>query len=110
MASLKTGEASASRQKHKGSKSAPVDERLIGDYVTRLEAALGNDASFEPLLKELQADGRVAQGEAVAIASRFYGRTPKGTSRPKALERVRQRHVKLMEFKRQPSTGGRSAA
>ena len=108
MASLKTGEASASRQKAK--KSAPVDERLIDDYVKRLEAALGDDARFEPLLKELQADGRVAQGEAVAIASRFYGRTPRGTSRPKALERVRQRHAKLMEFKRQPSTGGRSAA
>lgn len=89
---------------------APVDDRLVDDYVGRLQAALGDDSKFEPLLEELRADERVAQPEAVAIASRFYGRTAKGTSRLKALERVRERQVKLMKFKRQSSTAGRSAA
>ena len=97
--------------KGKSKKGAtPVDDHLVDDYVKRLEAALGDDAKFGPLLQELQADERVAQAEAVAIASRFYGRTAKSTSRPKALERVRERQVKLMKFKRQPSTSGRPAA
>jgi hypothetical protein len=39
---------------------------------------------------QLQADERVGQVEAVAIASQFYGQTRKGTTRPKALERVRE--------------------
>jgi hypothetical protein len=90
--------------------AAPVDDHLVDDYVKRLEAALGDDAKFEPLLEELKADHRVAQAEVVVIASRFYGRTAKSTSRPKALERIRERHVKLMKFKRQPSTSGRPAA
>src|SRR5262245_6681909 len=90
--------------------AAPVNDRLIDDYAKRLVAALGDDAQFIPLFEELYADERVAQAEAVAIASRFYGRTPKSTTRPKALERVRGRHVKLMKFKRQSSTSARSAA
>jgi hypothetical protein len=97
--------------KAKGKKgAAPVDDHLVDDYVKRLEAALGDDAKFEPLLQELQADERVRQVEAVAIASQFYGQTRKGTTRPKALERVRERQVKLMNFKRQPSNSGRPAA
>lgn len=97
--------------KGKGKKgAAPVDDHLVDDYVKRLEAALGDDAKFEPLLQELQADERVGQVKAVAIASQFYGQTRKGTTRPKALERVRARQAKLMKFKRQPSTSGRPAA
>ena len=102
------GESKGKRKSKKG--AVPVDDHLVDDYVKRLEAALGDDAKFGPLLQELQADERVAQAEAVAIASRFYGRTAKSTSRPKALERVRERQVKLMKFKRQPSTSGRPAA
>ena len=100
-----------SKRKGNSKKGAvPVDDHLVDDYVKRLEAALGDDARFEPLLQELQADMRVAQADVVAIASRFYGRTAKSTSRPKALERIRERQVKLMKFKRQPSTSGRPAA
>jgi hypothetical protein len=110
---------SASAPKAKGARNgksnakkgaAPVDDYLVSDYVKRLEAALGDNAKFEPLLQELQADERVGQAEAVAIASEFYGKTPKGTSRPKALGRILDRQVKLMKFKQQPSTSGRSAA
>jgi hypothetical protein len=100
----------AAKAKSNKKGAALVDNHLVDDYVKRLEAALGDDAKFEPLLQELQSDERVAQAEAVEIASRFYGRTAKSTSRPKALERVRERHAKLMKFKRQPSTAGRSAA
>jgi hypothetical protein len=101
--------ASASRPNGKKGAEA-MDDGLIDDYVKRLEAALGDDCGFKLVLQELHSDGRVAQPEAVAIASRFYGRTPKGTSRAKALERVQERQDKLMEFKRRPSTAGRSAA
>lgn len=101
----------ASKPKGEGKKSAgPMNDHLVDDYVRRLEAALGDDAKFEPLLAELRADERVGQAEAIAIASRFYGPTRKSTSRPKAIARIRERHVELMTFKRQPSTAGRPAA
>jgi len=102
---------SQSKPKSKGKKVATsMDDRLVGDYVKRLEAALGDGAKFESLLSELSADSRVQQAEAVAIASQFYKQTAKDTSRPKALERIRERQDKLMKFKRQPSTAGRPAA
>ena len=107
------GVASASSVKPKtGCKKgvAPVDDRLIEDYVKRLEAALGDDAKFGPLLNEIRSDERITQAAAIAIASQFYGQTAKRTSRLKALELVRERQVKLMKFKQQPSTAGRSAA
>jgi hypothetical protein len=87
-----------------------MSEALIDDYVKRLEAALGDERKFRLLFEELFADERVGQLEAVTIASRFYGRMPAGTSRAKALERVRERQEKLMDFKKRPSTAGRSAA
>ena len=87
-----------------------MNDSLVDDYVRRLEIALGDERRFRPVLEELLADERIAQPEAAAIASRFYGRVPKGTSRAKAIERVRERQEKLMEFKKRPSTAGRSAA
>lgn len=90
--------------------AALMDTSLVDDYVKRLEGALGDDRKFRALIDELNADRRVDQPEAVAIATRFYGQTSAGTSRSKALGRIRERHVKLMKFKRQPSTAGRSAA
>jgi hypothetical protein len=100
-----------SKPKSKSKKvSTSMDDRLVSDYVKRLEAALGDDAKFESLLSELSGDTRIQRGEAVAIASQFYKQTAKDTSRPKALERIRERQDKLMKFKRQPSTAGRPAA
>jgi hypothetical protein len=89
---------------------SPVDSGLVDQYVKRLEAALGDDGKFEPLIGELNSDDRVTQSLAVAIASQFSGPTTKSTSRPKAIGRVRERHAKLMKFKRETSTAGRSAA
>jgi hypothetical protein len=102
---------SPSKPKSKSKKVATsMDDRLVSDYLKRLEAALGDDAKFESLLTELSGDSRVQQAEAVAIASQFYKQTAKDTSRLKALERIRERQDRLMKFKRQPSTAGRPAA
>jgi len=103
--------ASASQPKRKRGRGAdPMDETLIDDYVRRLEAALGNDSRFKLLFEELRADQRITQREAVSIASRFYGRTPARTSRPKAFGRIWERHENIMAFKRQPSAASRPAA
>jgi hypothetical protein len=109
VAAVKEEVASASQPiGEKGAEA--MNDSLIDDYVKRLEAALGDERRFRSLLEELLADERVAQPEAVTIASRFYGRVPKGTSRAKAFERIKERQEKLMEFKKRPSTAGRSAA
>jgi hypothetical protein len=90
--------------------AAQMNSSIVDDYVRRLENALGDDRKFGALFDELSADGRVDQSGAVAIATIFYGHTSARTPRSKALGRVRERHLKLMKFKRQPSTAGRSAA
>jgi len=103
--------ASASQPKRKRGRGAdPMDETLIDDYVRRLEAALGNDSRFKLLFEELRADQRITQREAVSIASRFYGRTPARTSRPKAFGRIWERHENLMTFTRQSTTARHPAA
>jgi hypothetical protein len=99
------------RKASKKKKAAPiVDEAFVDEYVRKLEAALGDEGKFGEAFSELVADERVGQPEAVAIATKFVGRTAKGTSRPKALDRIRDRNTKLVNFKRQTSTSGRSAA
>jgi hypothetical protein len=94
----------------KGKDAAPVDQTIVDDYVRRLEAALGDDKKFSTLIGELVADSSVEQPEAVAIATRFYGQTSPGTTKSRAVRRICERHAKLMKFKRQSSTAGRSAA
>ena len=103
-------EVASASQPLKQKDAGAMNDSLVDDYVRRLEIALGDERRFRPVLEELLADERIAQPEAAAIASRFYGRVPKGTSRAKAIERVRERQEKLMEFKKRPSTAGRSAA
>lgn len=105
-ASLKQSVESASLPKGKR-KAAPMDSAAVDGYVSKLEAALGDDRRFGQLLDEIE---QATSSTIVAIASKFYGRLPKGTSRAKAIARIRERHEKLMEFKGQPSTAGRSAA
>jgi hypothetical protein len=103
--------ASASKGKSKkGAKS--MNESLVADYLKKLEAALGNDVAFRTLFGEIEADKRITKLEAVALATRFLGPTPASTTRPRALQRVLQRHQKLMDFKRSSKSigGGRSAA
>ena len=91
----------ASASKGKSKKGArPMDKSLVADYLRRLEATLGDDIAFLALFREIDADKRVTKLEAVGLATRFLGPTPASTSRPRALQRVLQRHQKLMDFKR----------
>jgi len=89
-----------------------MDQSVVDGYVKKLEAALGDDVPFKALFGEIEADKRVTKAEAVEIATRFVGPTPQSMSRPKALQRVLNRHQKLVDFKRASASirGGRSAA
>jgi hypothetical protein len=103
--------ASASKgQSKKG--AAAMDQSLVADYLKKLEAALGDDAAFLALFREIDANKRVTKLEAVELATRFLASTPPSTSRSKALQRVLHRHQKLMDFKRSSESirRGRSAA
>lgn len=88
-----------------------INETIVSTYLTKLEAALGDDRAFLPVFEALKADPEVQQAEAVALASKFVARTPDSTARGKALERVLKRHAALASFKlKQRAMAGRSAA
>lgn len=88
-----------------------INEELVSTYLNRLQAALGDDRQFMPIFDGLRSDSSMAQGEVVALASRFVAKTPDSTSRIKALERILKRHQSLANFKlKQRAMGGRSAA
>lgn len=90
--------------------AAPVNQVLIDNYVSLLEAALGDDAGFMALYRELENDAQVTKTEAVLIANRFMGPVAASTSRPKALQRILFRHRKLMGFTTgSESIGGKAA-
>ena len=74
-----------------------VDHQLVDTYLDRLEKVLGDEQQFPLVYESLTADKRVAQPEAVELASRFLAPIAKSTSRPKALRRVLYRHEKLLE-------------
>ena len=88
-----------------------INENLVSAYLSRLEAALGDDREFTPIFEALQTDAEVRQAEAVALASRFVAKTADSTPRAKALERVYKRHASLSSFRlKQRAMAGRSAA
>jgi hypothetical protein len=102
--------ASASRGKSKPGEQ-PVDtDQLIGAYLKKLEAALGNDAQFQSVHSELSQDTRISKSEAVVIASKFFQPVAPSTSRLKALQMVLRRHEKLMESRAASSSIGGKAA
>jgi hypothetical protein len=74
-----------------------VDHQLVNAYLDRLQKALGDEQKFPEVYEALAADKRVAQPEAVALASEFLAPIAKSTSRPKALRQVLYRHQKLLE-------------
>jgi hypothetical protein len=109
VASITSRVASTPRTKTK--KAAPImDASIVAEYTKQLDIALGDDAKFRSVFEQLRSDPRVGQLEAVEIANRFAGHTPPRTARAKALSGVKERHIKLMEFKGKPSSAGRSAA
>jgi hypothetical protein len=88
-----------------------INETIVSTYLTKLEAALGDDRAFLPIFEALQADREVHQAEAVALATKFVAKTADSTPRGKALERVLKRHAALASFRlKQRAMAGRSAA
>ena len=74
-----------------------VGDQLVDAYLDRLEEVLGDEQKFPAVYDALTADKRIAQPEAVELASRFLAPIAKSTSRPKALRRVLYRHEKLLK-------------
>ena len=102
--------ASASRPKAKKA-APPMNEALVSAYLTRLQAAVGDEQAFMPIFEELRKDKGVKQVEAVALASRFVFELTPSTPKGKALDRIRQRHKDLYLFRlKQDAMAGRSAA
>ena len=88
-----------------------INETVVSTYLTKLEAAPGDDRAFLPVFEALKADPDVHQAEAVALASKFVAKTAESTARAKALERVMKRHAALASFRlKQRAMAGRSAA
>jgi hypothetical protein len=101
--------ASASPRRRKG--GAVVNENLVSNYLERLEKALPDPEAFASLFVALNEDNNIGQGEAIAIASRFMAPTPSRTSRRKALDKVMERHTKLMKARESArAQAGKSAA
>ena len=87
----------------------PVRHDLIDRYTHQLEEALGDEAGFVALFKELSDNPEVGRSEAAEIAKRFAGRS--GASKAIALNKVWARHHNLMTFRaKSESRAGRSAA
>ena len=70
MAKRKSSVASASQANPKR-RAAVINETIVSTYLSRLEAALGDDRAFLPIYEALKADPDVQQAEAVALASKF---------------------------------------
>jgi hypothetical protein len=83
-----------------------VDQQLVATYLGKLEQALGDERKFPEVYDALTADKRIAQPEAVELASRFLAPIPKSTSRPKALRRVLYRHEMLLESRAKSASIG----
>ena len=109
-ATSKSTVVSASRDKPKR-RTAVINEAIVSTYLTKLEAALGDDRAFLPVFEALKSDPQVQQPEAVALATKFVAKTAESTARAKALERVLKRHAALASFRlKQRAMAGRSAA
>lgn len=110
MTKRKITTSSASPDKPKW-RAAVINENVVLTYLSKLEAALGDDRAFLPVFEALKADQQVQQAEAVALATKFVAKTANSTPRGKALERVLKRHAALASFRlKQRAMAGRSAA
>lgn len=75
--------ASASRRNARPGATAVDTNKLIENYVQKLEATLGNDAQFRAVYRELSDDEQVSNTGAVEIASRFFEPMARSSSRPR---------------------------
>jgi hypothetical protein len=102
--------ASASRRKPPPGATTVDSKQLIDSYLRRLEGALGNDALFRTVFRELSDDKNISKVEAIEIASRFFEPVAPSSTRPKALQKILYRHEKLLESRAASSSiGGRAA-
>jgi hypothetical protein len=100
--------ASGTRTDIRGTGTVATNQ-LVDSYLQRLEAALGSD-EFLKIHRELDDDLRITKADAVEIASRFFEPMPPSTPRRKAIQKVLQRHQKLMASRAASATiGGRAA-
>lgn len=107
MAKRKPSAASQDQTKRRSA----VNDSIVSSYLSKLEAALGDDRAFLPVFEALKADPEVRQEEAVALATKFVAKTAESTARAKALDRVLKRHSALASFRlKQRAMAGRSAA
>jgi phage anti-repressor protein len=84
-------------------------DKYVDQYVTRLEAALGDQDNFKAVFEELRADAAIKRNEAIALAKGFAKETAR--SRDHALKLIMARHTALLGSRaRQKATKGRTAA
>jgi hypothetical protein len=80
-------------------------DKYVDQYVTRLEAALGDQDNFKAVFEELRADAAIKRNEAIALAKET------ARSRDHALKLIMARHTALLGSRaRQKATKGRTAA
>jgi len=88
-----------------------MNEKVVADYLARLEASLGDESAFMSVFDEMKSDSEVRQVEAVGLVSRFVSPMAASTSKSKAFERILRRHQNIISFDRKQRAGrGRSAA
>ncbi|MGE0316412.1 MAG: hypothetical protein AB7I44_13910 [Hyphomicrobiaceae bacterium] len=90
------------------SKAAPVQIDVVDRYVRQLEIALGDEAGFKDVYRQLEKDESVRVGELSAIAKRFAFANVK--TRSSALKKVKSRQDALMTSRaKSAATAGRIA-
>ena len=94
-------------------RTAPVDtplrDDLIEKYARQLDIALGDEAGFVSLFKEISENSAIRKHEAAELAKRFTGKP--AASKPAAMKKIWARHHNLMTFRaKAESRAGRSAA
>jgi hypothetical protein len=90
---------------------AAADERLVADYVKRLQSGIGSDDEFARVFEPLRADKRARTQEVTEIAKRMMPAPPANMDRKKALAAIQNLHIAAKGFDlRLKASRGRSAA
>jgi hypothetical protein len=78
--------------------SKAIDEALVEDYASRLDAAATDHAQFDAIYKAVEADKALKSPELIAIARAYAGAARKLTSKKAALDAIRKRFVERVRF------------
>lgn len=79
-------------------KQRAVDDKLLDDYVARLNRVGDQRPAFETVLAEIKADNRLKASDIVAIAQRYNGGGKKPSSKTMALAAISKRFVEIVRF------------